>query len=474
MKLKTVYTLLLSISFLFFIDNSISAQCETWNAASNQEELENLHQFYQGEITKKDYAKAYEYWAKVFKAAPAANGKVAAHYSDGRIILSNLFKAETDATKRTELTQSFLDLYDKEYDCFPKDRKGKDKKGYLLENKVYELYYTFNYQRDVIFDAVKEAAKLNGNNLGYSVIYPYADIACTFFTDKRIEAEEAREIHKNINEVCDFQIAKKDKYSPYYQQQKDLANQRFDAVADQLFGCAYHLEKIKPEYDANPNDKATYTRVYEALKVKGCTSAEPLMNEIYAKIQKDRALEREEKKKELAEKKAAWEANNPAVMAQKAYKSGDYATAISKYNEAIEQATDDAEKAEYHYYLAVTYRDKKEYSKAKKHAQRSTSLDSSFGKAYLFLGDLYARLASRCSKDPFEQRMGILAAIDKWSKAKAVSSNSQVQSSAQKNINNYSNQYPTGEMVFLKGKKEGQYYTVGCGIGESTKIRAKN
>ncbi len=474
MKLKTFYASLLTLATIALVSSSSLAQCKDWNDSPDKDELENTHMFYRDFVKAKKFADAYPLWEKVYTAAPAADGKRALHYSDGREIIKNVYAAETDAAKQESMLKTFLTLYDQEYECYPKDKKGKDKKGYLLENKVYELYYTFNYDRDVIMETLAEAVELNGDNLGYSVIYPYADITVNNFNAKKISADDARAISNKINAICDKKMKEDPRFGPYYKQQKDAVAPLFETIASQIFGCDYHIKKIKPEYDANPNDKANYNRVYELLKGYGCTSSEPLMNEIYAKMEKDRAAAQAASAADIARQKKEWEANNPAIQAQKAYSSGDYNTAASKYEEAIGMESDPTKKGEYHYYLAVTYgRKLKEYSKAKKHALKAASLNSGSGKPYLLLGDLYAKSARSCGKNAFEQRMIILAAIDKWSKAKSVDSDPEVQASAKKNIGAYSGQYPEKEDVFMNGKKPGDYYSVGCWIGESVKIRTK-
>ncbi|MGK0389090.1 MAG: tetratricopeptide (TPR) repeat protein [Maribacter sp.] len=474
MRLKTVYKSLLTLSVFAFIGNTTHAQCETWDGAANKDDLENTHMFYRDAIKAKNFAEAYPLWEKVYAAAPAADGNRASHYSDGRALIKEMYAAQTDATKQEKMLETFLGLYDKEYNCYPKDKKGKDKKAYLLENKAFELYYTFNYDRQVIFDLLEEASTATGKDLGYSVVYIYADVVVNFFLDKTLDADKARAIHTYLNEVCDNGIANSTQFKAYFQQQKDLANRKFDQIGGDIFGCTFHVAKIRPEYDANPDDKETYTRVYQTLEANGCTSDEALMTEIYAKMQKDRAAEEKRRQEEREKMKQDFLESNPAYIAQKAYKSGDYDTAVTKYKEAINVESDPSKKADYHYYLAVTYgRKLNKYSKAKEHIRKAASLDSSNGKPYNLLGDLYAKSARSCGKNTFEQRMVIIAAINKWSKAKSVSSDPDVQADAQKKINSYSGQLPNKEMVFLNGKEVGGSYRVGCWIGETVTIRVK-
>ena len=63
------------------------------------------------------------------------------------------------------------------------------------------------------------------------------------------------------------------------------------------------------------------------------------------------------------------------------------------------------------------------------------------------------------------------AAIDKFIAAKNMDSS--VAELANKKIASYSKYLPTNEDAFFNGYKEGDTYTVGCWINESTKVRIK-
>ncbi len=473
MNLKAIYTTLLTTALASFLITDMNAQCETWTGKANKDELENTHIFYKDALSAEKYAEAYPLWEKVYKAAPAADGKRASHYYDGRVLISNLY-ADASEAEQAEMAETFLRLYKEEYECYPKDKRGNDKKGYLLEDQAFEMYYTLNSDSDEVLAILKEAEELSGKELGYIVFYPYADLVVNAYLEDKATADECRRVHALLNEIAKNKMATDKEYGPYYEEELTNANGRFEEVADNIFGCDYHVAKLRPEYDANPNDKATYTRVYNQLKDYGCTASEPLMNEIYAKMKKDNAALVAAKNAEIAAQKQEFLEGNPAYVAIKAYKAKNYDEAITKFNEAINAEADPSKKGEYHFYLASIYgRQKKQYSKAKSHALKAANLNPGSGKPYLLLGDLYAQSARSCGKDAFGQRMVILAAIDKWARAKSVDSDPQVQADASKKMGQYSKHYPAKEDVFMAGKKPGQNYRIGCWIGETTTIRTK-
>ncbi len=469
--MKTNFKLLFLLALICGTSFQTFAQCENWASKENKGELENKHIFYRDAVKAKDYAKAYPLWKEIFAIAPGADGKRATHYSDGREILKNLYAAETDEGKKAEMLKTFMELYEKEYACYPKDKKGKDKKSYLVENRAYEMFYTFNTAYEETYPVLQEAYTMNDLNTGYSVIYPYADITVDFFTKEKLTADEALAVHKKINEICNHQISTNKTYGPYYKQVQDQANERFNTIGDYIFGCDYFLKKLQPQYSANPDDPANYRDIYAQLKAKGCDSSVPLMAEIYGKMQKDHQADVAAKKAQLAADKAAWQANNPASMAKKAYDSGDFNGAAAKYEEAIAKETDPTKKASLHFYAAAVYgRKLKQSSKAKSHLLEAIKLRPGWGKPHNLLGDLYAKSA-RSFKESFDQRMAILAAVSRWRKA---AKDPEVASEANKKIGQYANQKPSCEDVFMKpGVNKGGSYRVGGWIQESVIVECK-
>ena len=78
-----------------------------------------------------------------------------------------------------------------------------------------------------------------------------------------------------------------------------------------------------------------------------------------------------------------------------------------------------------------------------------------------------------CGDQAWEQRMVILAAIDKYAYARSIDSDPEVQEEANNKIGKYSGQKPDKGDVFMAGYKEGSSYSIGCWIGETVKVRVQ-
>lgn len=86
----------------------------------------------------------------------------------------------------------------------------------------------------------------------------------------------------------------------------------------------------------------------------------------------------------------------------------------------------------------------------------------------MLIGDMYLS-GSRSCGDDWNQRLAVIAAIDKYAQARSIDGD--VASDANKRIANASGALPSYEDGHMRGIKEGQTATVGCWIGETVRIR---
>jgi tetratricopeptide (TPR) repeat protein len=169
--------------------------------------------------------------------------------------------------------------------------------------------------------------------------------------------------------------------------------------------------------------------------------------------------EQEEKRREL----------NPLYDASILMDEGDYTGAIKRYQDAIDSADDNDKKAQAYYQMASVQSGKlRQYAAARQNANKAAELNPSWGKPYLMIGDIYARLGGSCG-DSYQQRLAVLAAIDKYNYAKRV--DGAVSGDANRRIANYRDSMPIKSEAFQRGDNEGDRIKVGCGIGETVTLR---
>lgn len=451
---------------------NLSAQCETWIGSDQKGTAEDAHTIYRQALKSNDFALAFENWQVAYNIAPAADGKRDFHFTDGIQLYINKWKEETDATKKKEYVDMILKLQndaisclesggitlkcDAEADCYTK------RIGYLQGRLAYDMYYTLNTVYSKTLEQLAGAVENSGNDVEYIVFAPYANIAVYNFEKELMTKEEARSIYEKLNAVADHNIAKNDNLSPSYQQAKESMNATFSKIERDIFDCEFFKAKLRPDYDAAPNDVEVIKKTLAILKGQGCMPGDPFYDELDTKWKKYAA-------EENAKIQAEFEQNNPSIAAKKCYDAGDFNCAAAKYQEAINAETDPVKKSGYMFSLAsIQFRKLKQYGKARQTARDAAKARPGWGRPYMLIGDMYGSTARNCG-DSWNQRLAILAAMDKYNYAKSIDA-SQAEE-ANKRLSKYRSSMPAQDEGFMRGVKAGQSAKVGCWIGETVKVR---
>ena len=438
-------------------------QCETWLKSPQKDALEEAHVLYRQFMKTEEYDKAFPYWEKAYKGAPAADGQRSMHFTDGRKIHLDKFKKATDEAQKKEYAAIALRLFDEQAQCYP------DEKATAMGLKAYEMFYTINSPYPDTKKACEEAVKAGGNNTSYVVFQPYTSIAVWQFQNKQMTAEEARNIYIKLNEVADNGIANNAKLSSAFQQAKEAMNASFAQIENEIFDCNFFKSKLEPDYRAHPENTEVIKFVYNKLKQQGCGDEDPLVSELKGRYEEIIAAEN-------AVKMAAYYEENPGDYGIALFKEGKYNEALTKFEQGITKekagAGDNEKLANYYFYLAsVEFRQFNRYSAAREDARAAAKYKPGWGQPYMLIGDMYASTSSSCGNDAFDATLAVLAAIDKYSYAKSIDND--VAGEANNKIGRYSAYYPSKEEAFMRKINEGESVTVPCWIGETVRIRLK-
>jgi tetratricopeptide (TPR) repeat protein len=312
-------------------------------------------------------------------------------------------------------------------------------------------------------EVLEEAVTLAGDNTIYTTFVPYATVVVYLFVEEEMTKEDARAVHARLNEIADHNIQNNEQLGVYYQQAKDAMNAKFAEIEDFIFDCEYFKNKLVPEYKADPENVDLVRMVYNKLLSKGCDKGEGIMVELQTKYETYAAQEN-------ARRVAEFEENNPQVVAKRLYDEGDFPGAIEKYEEAIEKADNDDDKAQYHFAIAsIQFRKLSQYASARTSAYKAAELREGWGRPYLLIGDMYGTTSSSCGSNAYERGLAVLAALDKYSYAKSI--DPEVEDEANRSIARYSQYIPPQDDVFMRGKKRGDRESVPCWIGETVALR---
>ena len=326
------------------------------------------------------------------------------------------------------------------------------------------MFYTFNTPYSQTTEALQMSVEKGGNDTEYIVFDPYASIIVYQIEKEKMDKAEARSIYDELNAIADYNIENNVKLSSYYQQAKDAMNAKFAVIAHLIFDCDFFVNQLRPEYDASPEDVEIWKKIVSKLKSQNCDPTNAFLMEVEGKYKTWANTQN-------AAKKAEFEANNPSILAKKCYDSGDFQCAVAKYKEAIAAEMDAEKKAGYYFSLAsIQFRKLKDYGAARTSAREAAKLRANWGRPFMLIGDMYGSAARNCGKS-WDQRLAILAAMDKYRYAKSIDPS--MADDANSRLNKYAASMPSLEDGFQRGIKEGQTVTVGCWIGETVKVKYK-
>lgn len=458
----------LSGLFVFFLlafawKAPVFGQCQSWVGLPNKDALEESHVLYRQFIKTEEYDKAFEYWEKAYKGAPAADGQRSSHFVDGRKIYIHKFKNTTDEALKREYATNAMRLFDEQGNCYPNEKATA--KGL----KAYEMFYTFNSAYPDTKKACIEAVEAGGDNTSYVVFQPYASIIVWQYQNKQANADEARKVYEKLNAIADHNIANHPKLSASYQQAKDAMNATFTAIEAEIFDCNFFKTKLEPDYRAHPDDTEVLKFIYNKLKQQGCPDEDAFVSELKGRYETIIAAENEAKL-------AAHYAEFPGDHAIALFKEGKYSEALQKFEAGIAKekagGNDGNKLADYYFYMAsIEFRQLNRYSAARDDARTAAKYRPGWGQPYMLIGDMYASTSNSCGSDAFDASLAVLAAIDKYAYAKSIDGD--VASEANSKIGRYSQYYPSKEDAFMRKYAEGQTMTVPCWIGETVKLRVK-
>lgn len=465
--MKMVRSFFAAAALLFAIVNNAASQCQTWNDSPRKSEAEDAHVIYRPYLKGKEVADlekmddanfniAFDNWKKAYEIAPAADGQRPSHYSDGRLLYRAQMARTKDEAKKKEFAATVLRLYDEEIQCYKNE-------AVLLGRKGYDMFYYLGYGYSTeTFDVFKKALAKGGKDSEYVILEPMAEVVVYLYQQKKLTKEEVRDIHAKLTECGEHNIKTNTRYGQYYKDALTRMDAPFRKIEDEIFDCAFFKEKLLPIFNEHPDSIDVVKYIYVKLRQQGCDSTD---TDLVAVRLKYEALASAYN----AEVEAKLRKDNPAYDANKLYEEGKYSEALSRYREAIENETDATKKGDYYYRIAtIQFRELRNFDSARDNARKAASLKTGWGPPYILIGDMYLSSSRNCGDD-WNQRLAVLAAIDKYSYARSI--DSEVADDANRRIGNCSGSLPSFEDGHMRGIKEGQTATVGCWIGETVRIR---
>ncbi len=393
----------------------------------------------------RNYKMALDYWKIVFDECPQASKNI---YLDGVKIYKDLLGEKVTPERKNELSDTLMLIYDQRIQYYGekgkvRGRQGSDLLKYRRNDDIKYVQQGYEY--------LKESATLEGNSTSKAVLPTLLSSSITLYQSEIFDASKVIEDYILVSSIVDAQIAKKPNDSNLEALKSSIDN---NFVNDGPGDCETLINFFTEEHKTKSQDPAFLTMLTDLLYKRECTESE-----LYFTALKDLHTVQPD-------------GNSASKIAKLAQSKGRYEEAVEYYNQAIELSTDDSQKGDIYFSLAVAYSKTKDYSKAREAALESAKLKEGFGEPYILIGQMYAESQEICTDGSQNNLPGAVfwAAVDKFYKAKSVDPN--LSTRADQLIATYSKYFPNKEEAFFKGVNNGDSYTINsCWIHETTKAR---
>lgn len=452
---------------------------------------------------QRNYKDSYEPWQKVLNDCPQASKNI---YINGTVILNYQLRNTKDMGRRERLVDTLMMVYDNRIANFGEE-------GYVLGRKAidYIRYVPDFFVKRASAEKDQEKLKLINDsiieiwNKAYRMFERSMDLEKNSSSAPIVDAYfQTTEIYfKNNNLEKDIIIEAYDKAS-------DILDFNINEQTDKLASAFHEMEAIKKANEEGTIDEATlenmtnkfekdtaliirtlngYTTVKSNIETRFTPYAtcEDLVSIYNKKMQgNEENVDFLTKVTRLMNRKKCIDnqvfftatenlhriqptANSSFLMGYMLFRKEEYSKAKEYLEQAINKYDKESDKASAYILLVEVSSKMGQYSTARQYAYKYAEAVPTSGLPYLLIGDMYASTATSCGDNELTTRVAYWAAADKYNRAKQIDKT--IEEEANQRINRIRARFPDKNTVFFYGLKQGQSYTVGCWINETTTVR---
>ena len=400
---------------------------------------------------QENFVDALPHWKYIFRNAPGLSKNT---FTNGVKMYSDLADAEQDSVIKQQLVDTLIKIYRKRIECFGESDK-------VLGYMAYDMYKYRPERHGFVYGAFKEALDEGGENTEYYLLYPFFQYTVLMWSKGKFTDDEVLATYDLLESYSDANIRKAEAAG----NQEDVQNwtgtkaKIEEKLPRGLLTCEKLIVRLERDREMVMGDLNELKKAYNNLKlappdsITGARCTEnPIFSDIVLKIAE-------------LEPSASLLSDVGEIMWQR----GDRDGALDAWNKSIEMETDTDKKASLALVIARVFQREKQFARSRDYARKAISYRSGWGDPYILIGDLYASSGSVC--DGMDAELCALAALDKYAQAKSVDGSAAAD--AQDRINKYSQYMPTKTYLFERNLNEGDSYTFGCWIGETTTLRGK-
>lgn len=415
-------------------------------------------------------------WREVFLTGPRASQYT---YTNGEKILDYLIRQ--NPKDKDAYIDTLCLLMDTRAKCFPTDPKtGASQVAGIMGRKGL-LIYTYNKNRyEEAYNVLKAAVALDPSQMQGAYIDAYFKATIDMVNNGKEEKMTIINVYQELTDVIDDNIKVLAEKEAQLVEAKANAEESGDANA--VAGFDKQIEKNEKSILINKGVKNNLDNLFQPY-----ASCEDLVKVFAAKMAETpddvvllKRITTILDKKDCADTKLFLDASRklydlePSPEAAynigvKLFKDGKNSEAARYFEEATSATNNDRVYRAYRN-LAYCYLNMNSFGKCRDAARKAATVDPTAGEPYIIIGMAYAASANSMSDAKFGGKEVYWCAVDKFIKARTIDPT--VASRASELIRSYSQHFPSTETIFFNDYAEGQSYTVGGWIGETTTIRA--
>lgn len=456
-------------------------------------------------------------WREVWMTGPRASELV---YTNGQKILEYYIRSNAkDKALMNTYIDSLMLLHDTRIIAFPTKRTGESQVASILGRKGYDLY-TFNPSRyEEAYAILKEAVEMDASQVQVGFLDTYFRAAADMVNNGKAEKMTVIEVYQELSDVLDNNIkelaplaasevndpigltiaevveawGEPDNASQYKTDNLTTLDLQYgDLVVNVENGIVTNFSDPKKLIDKKYAKNTWSINNYKAVKnnidnlFQPFASCEDLVKVFSAKMAENpddinllKRITTILDKKDCTNEKLFLDASiklyelEPSPESAynigiKLFKDGKNGEAAKYFEQATASENNDRVYRAYRN-LAYCYMNMKSYSKSREAARKASAADPTAGEPYIIIGLNYAASAGDIG-GVFDGKDAYWAAVDKFARARQLDES--VAGRASELIRSYSQHFPSTETIFFNDYAEGQSFTVGGWINETTTIRA--
>lgn len=424
--------------------NNNAPECINKYGADSVETQKNLSMFNQY-FQEKKYVEAFPYWYYLFVNAPCVQKRVT---FNGPYIIKKVLREEQYQPRFKGLVDTLILVHYKRIELWGDE-------GYVLGKLADDMAKLSPSQRDEALGIFHKSLEITGNDTRYDVPKDYVYAAVKQYTKKQLSMDSLVMILDEVSPIVDYNISK---YTAPGRSKKDsLTGLKWLDTQDDLIkmlkphlSCETIVELRGPDFNENKENLPWLVSTVKLLERGGCEDSELYFNASESLYKLDPSAD-------------------AALALGKAFKkSKQYSKSLDYLGKAAEVAQGQ-EAYEIYILMAETAKSADRFSSVRTYAKSALAINPNSGVAYELIGDAYYASASSCGSGDLGTSGVYLVAYDKYAKAKSVDPS--LADDLQRKLSICASRFPDRETAFFKGVNDGDSYTVGCWINETTVVR---